>query len=110
MRARQPRQLERFYSSQFTSVARLRCSHRWMPRRGNEPIALPILLHVTEAGERGMEELHHHLVGYEHVQRFAPRLLGHVRNLIEERVPARVAYKKLRPVGYVGEHEYTVVA
>src|SRR5262249_14542188 len=71
----------------------------------DKAIALPVLLHVPEGRERCVERLHEHLVGDQHVEHFSPRRFRHVRNLIEEGVPAGIAHEQLRAIGDVGKHE-----
>src|SRR5262245_22491627 len=79
---------------------------RWAPRLWNEPIALTVLLHMTVPRERSMKGLHQHLVGYQHVDGLDARLLRQIWDLIEECMPARIAYEQLGAVGYIGKHEH----
>src|SRR6266436_8441895 len=60
------------------------------PRSLDKAIALTVLFHVPERRERRVERLHEHLVGDQHVEHFSPCRFRHVRNLIEEGVPAGI--------------------
>src|SRR5262249_14662454 len=62
-----------------------------IPRSLGEAVAVPVLLHVADGGERRMERLHQHLVRGQHVENLAARLFRLVRQKIAEQIIRDIA-------------------